>query len=426
MARYLLAASPIPGHVLPLATVAGELRRRGHRVRLLTGARFREFAIEHGVPAAELPRAADVRPVASRAGRGLGRRLRIGRAELSSIFLAPLTAQYTALSSELARGHFDAVLVDSMFSGAIPLLVSDAPRPPVLVCGVGPLTLSSADCPPFGVGWQPRAGRDYTRMNRFVHHVLFRPSQARLNAILAELGMPPAPVFLLDWPILADRILQFTVPGFEYPRRDLPSTVVFTGPIPASADGFEASPDWKSVGDHRRVVHLTQGTWDNGDPDQLLRPALAALARRPDLVVVVSTGGKDASLGPLPAHIHVRDFVPYAELLPHVDLVITNGGYGGVHHALRHGIPVIVAGGTADKPEVAARVAYTGAGIDLGGAAPAPAAVAAAVDRVFGDTGYRVAARRLAREIAQHKPFDTIESVLADTTTGVRPRGEAL
>jgi UDP:flavonoid glycosyltransferase YjiC (YdhE family) len=46
--------------------------------------------------------------------------------------------------------------------------------------------------------------------------------------------------------------------------------------------------------------------------------------------------------------------------------MITNGGYGGVQHALRHGVPVIVAGETADKAEVAARVQYTGAGIDLG------------------------------------------------------------
>ncbi|MFD4407849.1 glycosyltransferase [Nocardia sp. NPDC058499] len=73
----------------------------------------------------------------------------------------------------------------------------------------------------------------------------------------------------------------------------------------------------------------------------------------------------------------------------------TNGGYGGVQHALRYGIPLIVAGETADKAEVAARVAYTHTGIDLGTAYPTPAAIHCAVDRILADPSYRTAAHRL-------------------------------
>ena len=36
--------------------------------------------------------------------------------------------------------------------------------------------------------------------------------------------------------------------------------------------------------------------------------------------------------------------------------MLTNGGYGGVQYALAHGVPLVVAGDTEDKPEVAARV----------------------------------------------------------------------
>ncbi|WP_280507749.1 glycosyltransferase [Nocardia flavorosea] len=416
MGRYLLAVSPIPGHVQPLFTLARELNKRGHRVRLLTGAEFRETATEYELPFAELPRATGVRPVAPKPGGGLVRRWRTGHAELRSIVLAPMVAQYAALSDELRREDVDAVLVDSMFSGAIPLLLAGGPRPPLLVCGVGPLALSSADCPPFGLGWQPQPGRDYTRMNSFVHHVLFRSSQKELNATLAELGLPSAPVFLLDWPILADRVLQFTVPGFEYPRRDLPSSVVFTGPVQEAEPIRDTKPaDREAAAGRRRVVHVTQGTWDNGDFDQLVRPALAALAQRPDLNVVVTTGSTRDDLDALsvPSHIQVRDFVPYTHLLPNIDLMITNGGYGGVQQALSRGVPVIVAGDTADKPEVAARVAYTGTGIDLGGIAPAPAAVASAIDRVLSDPAFRIAAQRLADEMARYTPIDTIEGVLS-------------
>ncbi|MFD6159864.1 glycosyltransferase [Nocardia sp. NPDC060256] len=326
--------------------------------------------------------------------------------------MAPLGAQYAALDNELARSDFDAVLVDSMFTGAIPLLVSGRRRPPVLVCGVGPLMLSSTDCAPFGIGWQPHPGRDYTRMNRFVRQVLFRADQRRLDAILRGQGLGSAPVFLLDWPVLAERLLQFTVPGFEYPRRDLPPSLVFTGPIPSpSTADPQLPPWWHALHGPERVVHVTQGTWDNDDFDQLLRPALSALGDRSDVLIVASTGGSTASLGPIPANARVCDFVPYSWLLPHVDVMITNGGYGGVQQALGHGVPLIVAGDTADKPEVAARVAYTGAGIDLG-ARPRPAAVAAAVDRVLRDNSFRDAASKLADEMAQRSPFETIAAVL--------------
>ena len=52
--------------------------------------------------------------------------------------------------------------------------------------------------------------------------------------------------------------------------------------------------------------------------------------------------------------------------------MVTNGGYGGVQIALSYGVPLVVAGTTEDKPEVAARVAWSGAGINLKTATPAP------------------------------------------------------
>ena len=40
--------------------------------------------------------------------------------------------------------------------------------------------------------------------------------------------------------------------------------------------------------------------------------------------------------------------------------MVTNGGYGGVQQALANGVPLVVAGDSEDKPEVAARVAVVG------------------------------------------------------------------
>jgi UDP:flavonoid glycosyltransferase YjiC (YdhE family) len=109
---------------------------------------------------------------------------------------------------------------------------------------------------------------------------------------------------------------------------------------------------------------VTQGT-ANVDPRDLILPALEALAGE-DVLVVVGLGHRTGPLpGPLPANARVAPMVPYPQLLPRTSVVITNGGYGAVLQALRHDLPLIVAGGDLDKPEVAARVAWHGAGVNL-------------------------------------------------------------
>ncbi|MCX4094712.1 glycosyltransferase [Nocardia sp. alder85J] len=418
MARYLLAASPIPGHALPMLGIGAELVRRGHDVRLLTGAEFGALAVARGMRAVTLPGGVaasgspDTRP-------GLVQRWRTGRAELLSVFVAPLVAQYAALRTELEREAAAAVLVDLAFTGALPLLLAGRPRPAVLVCGVGPLTVSSRDTAPFGAGWRPRAGARYSRMTWFTHRVLLREVRIRLDAALRAAGVAAAPVFLTDWPLLADRLLQLTVPAFEYRRRDLPDSVVFTGPLPVD-DGMA---DWEPVPvrERRIRVHVTQGTWNNGDPGQLIVPTLAGLADRGDLEVIATTGRAQRLPIGTPGNARVVDFCSYAGLLPTVDVMVTNGGYGGVHAALAHGVPLVVAGGCADKPEVAARVAHFGVGVDLRTARPTGRQVAAAVDRVLTTPSYRQAAARVAGAIAATRPYDAIEQTLAEYA-GLGPR----
>ena len=90
--------------------------------------------------------------------------------------------------------------------------------------------------------------------------------------------------------------------------------------------------------------------------------------------------------------------------------MVTNGGYGGVQIGLSHGVPLVVAGTTEDKPEVAARVAWTGAGVNLRTAKPKPQAVRRAVRSVLSDPGYRERAQALARRYREH---DALASAIA-------------
>jgi len=141
--------------------------------------------------------------------------------------------------------------------------------------------------------------------------------------------------------------------------------------------------------------------------------------------VVATTGGPDP--GPwraaLPANVRLERFIPHDLLLPHVDVMVTIGGYGGVQQALAHGVPLVVAGDSEDKPEVAARVRWSGAGIDLRTGRPSPRQLGDAVRRVMARPTFAARARSLQAEISRTRPLDTISEVLlavADPAGGGR------
>lgn len=104
----------------------------------------------------------------------------------------------------------------------------------------------------------------------------------------------------------------------------------------------------------------------------------------------------------IPANARITSFLPYALIMPEIDLLITNGGYGTVNMAVSHGIPVISAGLTEDKEEVSAHVQWSGAGIDLRTNQATPEAIKQAVDEVFTQPGYRERALLLSLEFASH------------------------
>ena len=251
---------------------------------------------------------------------------------------------------------------------------------------------------------------NYRRMNKVVGHVLFRDIQSRLDDALRSVGAPQLPAFLTDWPLLADQVLQLSIPGLEYPRSDLPETVTFAGPVLP-----QCLPPNRRHRCGRVVVHVTQGTWDNDDLSALVIPTVRALASRNDTTVVATTGRPGLTALPitLPSNAFVTDYLPYETLLPAVDVMVTNGGFGGVQHALAHGIPLVIAGAASDKPEVAARVAYTGAGIDLRTSRPKRRDIVEAIDTVLTQPSYRTVAARLGRDMQRYNVFDHVADALA-------------
>jgi MGT family glycosyltransferase len=210
--------------------------------------------------------------------------------------------------------------------------------------------------------------------------------------------------------------LQAATPLIEYPRRPWPANVHLVGPLlTPTAPTTDLPPWWDELASVRTVVHITQGTVAT-DPAILTRPSIDALADL-DGLVVVTTPDPD-QLGPLPANARVARFIPHGLLLPRVHAMVSNGGYNGVKSALAHGVPLVLAPWGNDQPDVAARVAWAGAGINLRVRTPSGTDLATAVRAVLTQPTYGDAARRIRDEFAAFHGGAFAADLLEDLARG--------
>ncbi|HYZ23390.1 MAG TPA: nucleotide disphospho-sugar-binding domain-containing protein [Rhodopila sp.] len=424
MARFLIAGTPVPGHIAPLLAVARHLHGRGHEVVLYTASVFRDQVQAAGAHFVSFP--AEIDLDYRRLDEHFPERAALppGPAQLifglKHLFADAMPQQCHGIREILAWFPAEAIIIDTMFCGVMPLVLAGRHRrPPVVSLGITALAWSSEDTAFFGTALPPPttppARARATAMTRYMQQNFYGEVQSYFDAILAKQGLPALPNFLFNSFItMPDVYLQLTAKGFEYPRRDLPNTVRFVGPLlPPPSTRFDPPEWWDDLDGDRPVVLVTQGTLANTDLGQLVGPTLTALARD-DVLVVATTGGPpvEAIPVPLPANARAGVFVPFDRLLPKVDLMVTNGGYGAVNHALSLGVPLVVAGDSEEKPEIAARVAWAGAGINLETGRPSPEHIQDAVQAVLADPCYRKAARDLQAEFARYHALEDITAVV--------------
>ncbi|HVH24041.1 MAG TPA: hypothetical protein VNA11_16445, partial [Pseudonocardia sp.] len=237
----------------------------------------------------------------------------------------------------LAAGRqIDAVLTDAMFVAG--RLWHERGGPVWASLGDGPLTYADVDTPPYGAGLLPMRGREGRRRNRVTTRILreliWGPALERLGAIRCELGLVQSGRSVLEEAMSPHLHLQACVPEFEYPRQDLPAQVRFVGALRPEPTDRKLPPWWAEfLADDRPAVLVSQGTL-RPDLTELVLPTIAALTGA-GLQVVVTTGAGSmadlrAGLGrSVPEWLRVARWIPYEDVLPHVDAFVTNGGYTG-------------------------------------------------------------------------------------------------
>ncbi|GAA1430388.1 glycosyltransferase [Microlunatus lacustris] len=419
--RILVAAMPFAGHATPMRAVARALVGRGHEVVACTGRRYGTGFVDAGAELATWRHAPDfddrdLRATFPQLTNGRGPRAVV--TNLEHVFLRTGEGQARDI---LEAGPFDVLVSDHLALGSV--LAAELTGTPVATVALVPLSMPSRDLPPAGVGLAPMrgwAGRARDGALRRASGLALRRLDRVLDEVRAALGLPPALVTALDAFWSSQLVVAHGSAALEYPRSDLPRQVHFVGQLSASPVGAPVPPWWDEVTRAgRRVVHVTQGTYDVA-PRDLLLPTLCGLATL-DVQVLAATGGGTLPAAAVPAHAHQAPFLPYDRLLPRTSVVVTNGGWGGVLASLAAGVPLVVAGGTLDKPDIARRVAWSGAGLDLRTGSPSPRQARTAVQRVLDDPGFRTRAEEIGRSLAGLGGAGTAASLVEQLGTSRRP-----
>jgi len=379
--RILFSSLPTHGHTYPLVPLARAARDAGHDVLFATNESFHPVLKAFGLDT-----------VAA----GIG------------IYQAFVQANGGDLDRRALPREFRAELIGVVFGGVLPrAFVTDLGpllaelQPDLVVHEAGNLggffAAKLAGIPGICHGFGRAAGStaDF-------------PIHDALTAFAAEVGV--------DFPDAArgggDPYLDICPEsvqdaGFLAAMQDPTAKRIPLRPVPVNEPG--ELPAWVgSRAGGRPLVYLTLGTAFGAIP--VLRAAIDGLTGLDADVLVAAGPTIDVeALGGVPANVRVEKWVPQADLLPHVDLVIHHGGSGTTLGALANGVPQLVLPQGADQFGNAEAVLERGAGARLLTEDQTAEAVATKVKTLLTDDDALAAARAVAAEIAaMPSPEDTV------------------
>jgi UDP:flavonoid glycosyltransferase YjiC (YdhE family) len=321
------------------------------------------------------------------------------------------------------------------FAYGAPLPEGYSKRPPILTLTTTFQSTLSGDIGPFLMGTEP-VHDDEGRARIKALNESLAPDAEVLNDyadnIMAPLGVTRKVQpggWLMDTSLrLFDATLVPHSASMDYPRSDLDPKISFIGGFPLKAvhPDTQYPPFWDVLlsnaalptKDRKKVIFVTQGTV-SFDKNKVIVPALQAMSKRKDVIVVAVLGNKGAELSdelraqlPPNDNAFITDYLPYDALLAMADVFVFNGGFNGFMHAVMNAVPMVLAGTLGDKAEVSLRAAHAGVGINLKTMWPSADEVGRAVDQILGDQGYKQRALALRDENERLDSLGTIEKMI--------------
>lgn len=398
--NILLPTIGTAGDVHPMIALAHTLQRRGHRVTIVTNPLHEQTVLDAGIEFHPLGTRADSEALLAdpdlwHPRRGFQTIARgavlpamrplyefIAAQDLSDTVVA---AQSLALGARVAHDKLDVPLATIHLQ---PSLIRSVYDPPI----------NGVPMPE----WFPEPLRHAWWW--LADNVVIDPILADgVNSFRDELGLPPESRLFHEWLHSPQRVLGLFPDWFAPPQPDWPPQTRLTGfplydtgqgnPLPASLQHFldaGAPPLVFTFGSGMRHA------------DELFRASLAA-AQELNCRAVVLTRDRSQLPSTLPPGAHHEPYVPLADLLPHVGLLVHHGGIGTVAQGLASAVPQLITPFTHDQPDNARRLQRLGVGLSLSPDRLRARDIARAIDKLLSDPAVKTRCDDLARRTNPHQ-----------------------
>jgi UDP:flavonoid glycosyltransferase YjiC (YdhE family) len=353
------------GQTMRSIAVARALRRRGHEVVFLAGAKLAPIVAQHG--------------------------LRVREAPPSHPALAP--SFLSALGSAEERAQALSAL-ESSIPGliAIDAEAIAAERPDVVLAAnlTGAVAARAAGIPSALVFLQPHGARtvqaftDHIERSRALERVLEEAADAA-GLVLVE-GMPElgaGTTIPFPWAARSAGKVRYTGPLLADPVEELPPRAE----LRARHAGVRDEP----------LVYATIGGGSTLIGEAFLQLVVEMFRRAPELRGFIATGLDvlPERLTELPDNVILRGFVPGTELVAASDVTVFHGGSSTLMTTIACGTPSVVVPSMAEQEDNAASLAANGAGIVLEKDALTPEGLLSAVQTILRDDRFRAGTARL-------------------------------
>lgn len=413
MKKILFANIPFDGHFNPLTSIAMHLKSLGHDIRWYSGSIYQHKIEKLDIPYYPFVKAVDFNQ--HNVNEIFSERLKLDsqvsklKYDIEHCFIRRSTEFYEDIKTINESWDFDLMISDIAFTG-IPF-IKDKLHKPVISIGVFPLTENSRDCPPAGLGLHPSYtffGKIKQQFQRkMADQMIFKDLKKLYRNLFAQYGMESGTGNVFDvMGQKSDLLLQIGTPGFEYKRSDLSKNIRFIGALlPYAGTKKQTDHLGEILQKYQKVILVTQGTLEK-DPEKIIVPTLEAFKDSNYLVIATTGGSKTQELTQRypQQNIIIRDFIPFDEIMPHCDVYVTNGGYGGVMLGIENKLPLVVAGIHEGKNEINARVGYFKLGIDLKTEFPRPEQIKQSVEKVLSNSVYKINVKNLSQEFSSYNP----------------------
>ena len=250
---------------------------------------------------------------------------------------------------------------------------------------------------------------------RTVDRIADRKLCPAINAVRAEIGLPPVRRMLSEWLHSPDRVIAVFPEWFASPEPDWPAQTIVTGfPLYDEADVAEIPRELEpfvAAGDPPLV--FTPGS-ANVHGRAFFEAAADACVRLGRRGILLTRHPEQLPPG-LPETVRHFDYVPFSALLPRCGALIYHGGVGTLAQGLKAGLPHLVMPMAFDQPDNATRLKRLGVGTALKPRQFTGPRVAHALEGLLasGDVARRTAelADRLRNESPIGETCDAIEAL---------------